>query len=114
MEKSRRQELVRDYKERRSRPGVYSLTCAETGQTWVGSSRAIDSQRNSIDFSLRHGSHRVRDLQAAWNVHGEAGVIYAVVEILEDQDMTVIGQQTWLKARLAHWMTELGAKSAVA
>ncbi|WP_309645069.1 GIY-YIG nuclease family protein [Phenylobacterium sp.] len=114
MEKSRRQELVRDYKERRSRPGIYSLTCAATSQAWVGSSRAIDSQSNSVDFSLRHGSHRVKDLQAAWNAHGEAGVIYAVVEVLDDEDMTTIGQQTWLKTRLAHWTSALGAKSAIA
>src|SRR3990167_183760 len=65
MEKSRRRDLVRDYKEIKSRPGVYSLTCAATGETWVGNSRAIDTQVNNIMFSLRHGSHRNRALQAA-------------------------------------------------
>ncbi|MDP3854306.1 GIY-YIG nuclease family protein [Phenylobacterium sp.] len=114
MEKSARRAAVRDYKEIKSRPGVYSLTCAATGQTWVGNSRAIDSQVNSVMFSLRHGSHRNRDLQAAWNAHGEAGVVYAIVEALDDADMTAIGRDTWLKERLRHWAAALDAKSAIA
>ncbi|UTP38392.1 GIY-YIG nuclease family protein [Phenylobacterium sp. LH3H17] len=114
MEKSRRRDLVRDYKEIRSRPGVYSLTCAATGETWVGNSRAIDAQVNSIMFSLRHGSHRNRTLQAAWNAHGEAGVVYAIVEALDDEEMTGIGRDTWLKERLRHWMQALDAKPAIA
>lgn len=114
MEKSARRAAVREYKEIKSRPGVYSLTCVATGQTWVGSSRAIDSQVNSVMFSLRHGSQRNRDLQAAWNAHGEAGVVYAIVDALDDVEMTPIGRDTWLKERLRHWAATLGAKSAIA
>jgi len=114
MEKTRRRDLVRDYKETRSRPGVYGLTCSATGETWVGNSRAIDTQVNNITFSLRHGSHRNRALQAAWTAHGEAGVVYAILEALDDEEMTGIGRDTWLKTRLAHWMQALAAKPAVA
>ena len=114
MEKTRRRDLVRDYKEIRSRPGVYSLTCAATGETWVGNSRAIDTQVNNIMFSLRHGSHRNRALQDAWTTHGEAGVVYAIVEALDDEEMTGIGRDTWLKERLRHWMQALNAKPAIA
>lgn len=114
MEKAARRAAVRDYKEIRSRPGVYSLTCAATGETWVGNSRAIDAQVNSIMFSLRHGSHRNRALQDAWSAHGEAGVVYAIVEALDDEEMTGIGRDTWLKERLRHWMKALNAKPAIA
>jgi len=114
MEKSRRKDLVRDYKERRSRPGVFSLRCLATGETWVGASRAVDSQQNSLSFSLRHGSHRNRDLQAAWTAHGEAGFDYAIVEALDDEEMTPIGRDTWTKQRLSHWMSALGARPIIA
>lgn len=114
MEKARRRELISDYKERRSRPGVFVLRRRATGETWIGGSRAIDSQVNSLMFSLRHGSHRHKGLQAAWNTDGEAGFEYEIVEALDDQEMTPIGRADWLKARLAHWTAELGAQSATA
>ena len=49
-----------------------------------------------------------------YDAHGEAGVVYANVEALDDEEMTGIGRDTWLKERLRHWMQALSAQPAIA
>lgn len=114
MEKQSRREAIRQYKERKVPVGIFSVRCVATGETWVGASRNLDGQRNSLFFSLRLGSNRNRGLQAVWNAQGgEAGFEFAVVELLEDENLTSIGRGTWLKERERHWLAELGAKPAI-
>ena len=110
MDKQRRQELVRAYKERRTPVGVFSVTCRATGEVWVGASRNLDGQENSLRFSLRQGTHRNTLLQAAALQHGETGIDYAVVEVLDDEALTPIGRADLLKAREAHWRQALEAR----
>lgn len=113
MDKQSRRDAVRDYKERKVAAGIFSLRCTATGETWVGASRNLD-QMNGVYFSLRMGSHRNAALQAAWKAHGEAGFDYAVVESLDDDDLTPIGRASWLKDRERHWMATLNARPMVA
>jgi hypothetical protein len=111
MDKQARRDAVRDYKERKIRAGIFRLTCATTGETWVGAARNLD-QKNGLFFGLRLGSHRNRELQQAWNAHGgEAGIEYAVVEELLDDKLTPLGREDWLKARERHWREALSARS---
>jgi len=114
MDKTRRREAIRQYKERKVPVGIFSIRCRPTGQVWVGASRNLDGQKNSSFFGLRLGSHRNRDMQAAWNAHGgEAAFEFTVVERLEDEDLGPLGRDTWLKARERHWLAELDAHSAI-
>lgn len=114
MDKQARRDAARDYKERKVAAGIFSLRCAATGETWVGAARNLD-QKNGLMFSLRLGSHRNRALQTAWNAHGgEAGVAYELVEELNDEKLTPLGREDWLKAREAHWLQALNARPVVA
>ena len=65
MDKPNRRAAIRDYKERKAAAGIYALRCAAADAVWVGVSRNIDAQENSVGFALRMGSHPNRDLQAA-------------------------------------------------
>jgi len=76
-------------------------------------SRNLDGAANSALMSLRLGSHRNAAMQAAWKAHGEASFVYAVVEMLEE-DLSPIGKEDWLKARLRHWIAALEARAIVA
>ena len=90
MDKQSRREAIREYKERKTPIGIFSLRCMATGETWVGASRNLDGQRNSSFFSLRQGSNRNPGMQAAWKAHGgEEGFEFAVVELLEDEFIPV-------------------------
>ena len=114
MEKQSRRDAVRQYKERKVPIGIFSVTCRATGEAWVGASRNLDGQRNSLFFGLRLGTHRNRALQAAWNAHGgEDGFEFAVKELLEDESLTSIGRASWLKERERHWLAALDARPAI-
>ena len=111
MDKQSRREAIREYKERKTPIGIFSLRCMATGETWVGASRNLDGQRNSSFFSLRQGSNRNQGMQAAWKAHGgEEGFEFTVVELLEDDDLGAIGRGSWLKERERHWLAALSAR----
>ncbi|HEX5379377.1 MAG TPA: GIY-YIG nuclease family protein [Phenylobacterium sp.] len=109
MEKQRRREITNAFKERKVRAGVFSVRCAATGETWVGTSRNLDSQQNSIWFGLRMGSHRNKAMQAAWKAHGEEAFEFAPVEVIELEDVSAYILNQRLAERLAHWREALKA-----
>jgi len=113
MEKQRRREIVQAYKERKPQVGVFQVRCAVTGETWIGPSRALDTQQNGIWFSLRMGGYRSKTLQAAWNAHGQEAFELSVVERFEDEAAGAYVRDNWLKSRVAHWREALGARPAI-
>ncbi|MGB3810377.1 MAG: GIY-YIG nuclease family protein [Parvibaculum sp.] len=113
MDKDRKRQIARNYKERKASPGVYAIRCTATGDIWIAPSRNLDSQQNGIWFTLRLGTHPNKALQAVWNAHGEASFAYEVVEQIENEDLTPYLLDALLKERIAHWRTELGAGLAV-
>jgi hypothetical protein len=113
MDKLSRRETVRAYKERKVPQGIFALRCATTGESWVGTSRNLDQQQNGIWFTLRHGGHPNRDLQAAWREHGSSAFIFEVVETLETEDLGAFGLESLLKGRERHWLGALSAQKVV-
>lgn len=109
MDKQSRREAVRDYKERAVTRGVFAVRCLPTGQVWVAASRNLGQQQNSIWFGLRSGGYVNREVQAAWNAHGEAAMAYEVLEVFDDEAMSPVGRGDLAKARLAHWREALAA-----
>ena len=110
MDKQSRRDAIRDYKERPVARGVFAVRCLPTGQVWVAASRNLDQQQNSIWFGLRAGGYVNREVQAAWNAHGEAAMAYEVLETFDDEDMGPVGRADLAKARAAHWREALGAR----
>jgi hypothetical protein len=113
MDKQSRRDAIRDYKERAVTRGVFAVRCAAAGQAWVAVSRNLDQQQNSLWFGLKQGSYVNKEVQAAWIAHGEGGLTYEVLEVFDDEAMSPIGRADLAKARLAHWLAELGAKKLV-
>jgi hypothetical protein len=113
MDRDRKRQIIRDYKEREVSPGIFAVRCLATGERWIGPSRNLDAQQNGIWFQLRLGSHRVKAMQAAWNAHGEAGLVYEIVERIEDENLTPYLLNAELKDRLAFWREELSAGLAL-
>src|SRR3569623_1167701 len=109
MDNQSRRQLVRDYKERKARQGIFAVRCAVTGEAWVGQSRNLDQQQNGVWFALRQGGHPNRALQAAWTTQGEAAFAFEVLEALKDEDLSAYARDNLLKARGAHWRAALGA-----
>jgi hypothetical protein len=80
------------YKERKTVAGIFAF------------------HENRLRFTLRHGSHRQRSLQAAWNAHGPEAFRFEALEKLEDEDIAYVLDRV-LKERLAHWQAKLGAEA---
>jgi len=110
-ETARRKDLIREYKERKARPGIFAVRCAATGEAWVGFSRNLDTQKNGIWFQLRSGSHVNAAVQKAWNKHGGDTFSFDELETVEDDNAEII--DLLLKDRAAHWREKLGATKLV-
>lgn len=112
MDAARKRELSAAYKERNARVGVYAVRCGATDQAWVGISRNLDAQENSLRFTLRQASHPNKALQAACAAHGEQAFSYEELEAVDDEALSPIG----VRARLAEldqaWRAKLGADKA--
>lgn len=72
-----RKAAIAAYKERKTIAGIYVVRCAASGEAWVGQAPNLATIQNRIWCSLRQGNHMCRSLQAAWTMHGEAGLAFA-------------------------------------
>lgn len=111
MTADRRKALLQAYKEQRKRVGVFALRCLADGGVWVGTSRNLDAQQNSLWFTLRLGSHPDRGLQACWKANGEAAFSYEVLETIDDEGLSTYELGNAFKDRVAAWRRELTAFS---
>lgn len=109
MDKARRKELTRGYRERPRAFGVFAVRCPATGQAWVLGSKTLDKQENSLWFSLDLGSHPNKALQAAYRAHGRARLSYEPLESFDPEGLTPYEVKTRLAELEAHWRAELGA-----
>lgn len=104
---ARRKDLVREYKERKTRPGIFAIRCVTENVTWTGISRDLDSQQNGIWFQLRMGNHMNKALQQVWARHGADAFRFEILEVVEDDNPEMIG--LLLKDREAYWRAQEGA-----
>ena len=115
MSREDRKARVEAWKEgRKSRAGIFRVDCPPAGKVWLGVSRNLDSQQNGVWFSLRHGGSPNREMQAAWNAHGEAAFAFAEVEELDVEELSAYLVNQKLLERLRAWCAELGAGRVVA
>ena len=105
-----RKAAITAYKERKTIAGIFVVRCAPSGEAWVGQAPNLETIQNRIWFTLRHGSHRGRSLQAAWATHGEDAFAFEEIERLDEKALEA-GRERVMKARLAHWCAELGAEA---
>lgn len=81
-------------------PGVYVIQNTIDGKVYVGSAAVSLATRRAGHWTdLRGGRHRNRYLQRAWNKHGEAAFVFAVVELC--QPVECLDREQW-------WMDKLG------
>ena len=109
MDAHARKAAIAAYKERPPAWGVYAVICNATGETWVGSSRHVDTERNGLWFSLRLGSGRCLSLQTAWSLHGEEAFRFEELDRLRE-DQPALTRSDELKHRSSLWRHRLQAE----
>lgn len=111
MRQEDRKAAVAAFKERKSEPGIYALTCRPTGERWVGRALDVATVENRLAFALRRASTPHRSLQAAALAHGAAAFHFEIVERIDEPDASPALVGAILKRRLEHWRDALGATS---
>jgi hypothetical protein len=107
MDRARREELLRQYAERKQPTGVFAVRNSVTGEVWVGRSRNLDVQQNGLWGRLKGGWCVNEDLQASWNKHGEAAFSYEILEHIAETDPHAL--QRLLPEHAAEWREDLKA-----
>jgi hypothetical protein len=105
MDNARRKDLVREYKEQKTTPGIFAVRCGDS--VWVGPSKNLDKQQNSLWFQLRQNGHMNKAMQALWNEKGADAFTFEVLEEIADDNPQMIG--LLLKECDAYWREKLGA-----
>ena len=77
-----RKEKIRQYKETPRPAGVYQVLHRTTGRMLLGASVDAPAMLNRIRAQLEFGSFPEKQLQADWDVEGEAGFEFDVVDLL--------------------------------
>lgn len=109
MEREARKAAIAAFRERRSEPGIYALTCRPSGERWVGRASDLATIRNRLSVALRMASTPHRSLQAAAREHGETAFDFEVVERIDEPEASKELVAAILKRRLEHWREALGA-----
>jgi len=110
MHPQQRRQQIDDYKRRAIRSGIYHLHCTATGQSWAGPARDLSSIENRLRFTLRSGNHPHRQLQQAWNLHGDAAFQWQCAHALEhDPDLLGFERERLLQDALDAVCRQSGA-----
>lgn len=80
-----KQDLKREYKERKRPAGVFQVKNMANGKVLLGSSLNLEGPLNSHKFMLTIGKHRNEMLQKEWNAFGADNFVF---EILEEVKVT--------------------------
>ena len=92
MDRTKKKELLMQWKTRHPEMGVICIQCKVTGEIFADISRDLQRAFNSHRFQLSAGLHSSRRLQELWNEYGEDSFEYKVGSTLKydnpDEDQT--------------------------
>jgi len=81
-----RQNINREYKERKKPAGVFQVKNTANGKVLLGSSLNLKGPLNRDKFMLTMGSHRNEALQQEWDEFGEDKFVFEILEVVEVKD----------------------------
>ncbi|NPC69224.1 GIY-YIG nuclease family protein [Corallococcus exiguus] len=81
-----RSERKRAYKEAEVPMGIYAIRCHANGKLFVGHALNLSAMFNRIRFEFAQRIHRVPELQADWERHGEAAFSFEVLDKLPPRE----------------------------
>ena len=109
MANANRKEMLESYKNRKIPRGIFAVTCAPTGEVWVGAAPNLDARKNGLWFTLKQGGNNNPSLQKAWTGHGESAFHYEVLETLDD-DLAPTALRDAFKQRIVFWAEQMKAQ----
>ena len=81
-----RQDIKREYKERKKEAGIFQVKNTANGKILLGSSLNLEGPLNSHRFMLSIGKHRNETLQKEWIEYGADKFIFEILEVVKVRD----------------------------
>lgn len=81
-----KQEIKREYKERKKPSGIFQIKNAVNGKILLGSSLNLEGPLNAHKFMLAIGRHRNEVLQKEWNEYGADKFLFEILEVVKVKD----------------------------
>jgi group I intron endonuclease len=81
-----KQDIKREYKERKKPAGVFQVKNTSNGKILVGSSLNLEGPLNAHKFMLTIGKHRNEALQKEWNEFGGDKFVFEILEEVKVKD----------------------------
>ena len=81
-----KQEIKREYKERKKPSGVFQIKNTANGKVLLGSSLNLEGPLNSHKFMLTIGRHRNPALQKDWDEFGPDKFVFEILEVVKVKD----------------------------
>lgn len=81
-----KQELKREYRERKKPAGIFQIRNLVNGKVLLGSSLNLEGPLNSHKFMLTIGRHRNELLQQEWNRFGPTSFVFEILEEVRIKD----------------------------
>ncbi|RJP74313.1 MAG: DUF2087 domain-containing protein [Ignavibacteriales bacterium] len=102
-----RKEIIKKYKMTHTPMGVYKISAANSNKFYVGSSLNLPGIYNRHKFELGTGIHSIKELQESWNIKGEQGIIFEIIDKLEPKEDPAYNYSDDIKTLEDLWMDKL-------
>ena len=103
--------LKRQYLDAPPRAGVFAIRHLSSGRLLVDGSTDAQASLTRHALELRMGRHRDRALQHDWNIDGNAGFVFEVLDVVKPSADPAFELKHELRALIALWQGELGANA---
>src|SRR5271169_988404 len=81
-----KQDIKREYKERKVPSGVFQVKNTANGKILLGSSLNLDGPLNRHKATLMFGKHPIEALQQDWNELGADKFVFEILEVVKVKD----------------------------
>jgi len=102
-----REELKREYRERRKPAGIFQVRNTVNGKVLLGSSLNLEGPLNGHKFMLTIGRHRNAELQKDWNTHGPDKFVFEILEVVKVKDDPAFNLEDELTLLEQIWLEKL-------
>ena len=106
-EMENRKEIIKKYKMTHTPMGVFKISAANSSKFYVGSSLNLPGIYNRHKFELGTGIHSIKELQESWNIKGEQGIIFEIIDKLEPKEDPAYNYSDDIKTLEDLWMDKL-------
>lgn len=102
-----RKEIINDYKQIKSKIGVFQIRNKTNNKVFVESSLDLAAIWNRLRFQLNMGSHPNVELQKDWKALGEENFAYEILSEIQQDDAVQMDYRKEIKKLEAMFIEEL-------